>query len=1082
MTTDYNTLRAENRLEYGKAIGRIGKMLLEDRYDKRTHFIFELLQNAEDALRRRSGWTGSRVVRFDLTRQALRIGHFGAPFDAADVRGVCGIDESRKDHTAIGRFGIGFKSVYAFTSRPEVHSGDENFAIEEYVLPIGVPKVERDLEETVILLRLKENDETAFDEIAEGLGTLGAESLLFLREVDEIVWEVAGGQSGRYRREGKTDDGFMRKVNLLTHRDGGEEIISLLLFSRSVRNENRDVGFAEIAFAMHEEDGKPVVHPISDARLVVHFPTVLPTYTGFLVQGPYQTTPSRDNIPSDKAWNKYLVAETCTLLVDLLRYLRDRKMLDTPTLRSLPLNRLKSASGLFGPLFEHIVAALKQEPLIPRAGGQYCSASELRIARAKDVRDLFAPKQLRSLLQTNENIYWLTPDITSDRAPELREYLMRELEIAELTLDSMLSRLSKSYLEEQSDNWIVRLYRLLSTQPALLRGRAKEMALIRLEDGTHVTPMRSGLPQAFLPTAEKTGFPTVRASVCTASAALKFLKALGLTEPDPVDDVIHNLLPGYRKETIDTSSYAEDITRIVRAFQTDSKTHREKLVASLRTASVVMVRDAGTDNKFLAFPGQVYLGSGRLSSLFAGVDGVLIVDSSYACLRGEKVRELLEACGATRYLRLEEAESGLNWEERHQLRLKGGWDDYSHEWAIKDFEIAGLDMLLQTLPKLNVEDRRIKARLLWEALAELLDRRNASVFTVTYQWQYHQLRTISLDARFVRQLNEKAWIPDATGELRRPFEVLFAQLEWPENPVLESKIRFKPPAIAELAREVGIDADVLDELKRLGLTDLEQLRAHLKFEGGEVRSAKEDDEEDHDQGATKSEDLDQDEEDNSPAASEGEMSDAPPAQDDASQSTGSSGGARSGQKGGDGQRGGSGGGHHSGGSSGGHHSSGSSGGSGTREFISYVGVRLEGGAHDPDGLTHTARMQLEEQAIKRILAVEPNLERTEAGNKGFDLVDRDLDGEPERWIEVKAMSGSLVNRPVGLSPMQIEHARRHGDQYWLYVVEHAASDTQARILKIRNPFGAAGTFTFDRGWEAIAEIHVCAEAQRDAAE
>jgi HSP90 family molecular chaperone len=56
MSVDYESLRAENVRRYGTDIGRIGGMLLANRYDKRTHFIFELLQNAEDALRRRQGW------------------------------------------------------------------------------------------------------------------------------------------------------------------------------------------------------------------------------------------------------------------------------------------------------------------------------------------------------------------------------------------------------------------------------------------------------------------------------------------------------------------------------------------------------------------------------------------------------------------------------------------------------------------------------------------------------------------------------------------------------------------------------------------------------------------------------------------------------------------------------------------------------------------------------------------------------------------------------------------------------------------------------------------------------------------
>jgi len=118
VASNYEAISEENRRRYGTDIGRIGPMLLADRYDDRTHFIFELLQNAEDALSRRGAWNGERRVTFELTATSLALSHFGRPFDEADVRGVCGIAESTKDKFSIGRFGIGFKSVYTFTARP----------------------------------------------------------------------------------------------------------------------------------------------------------------------------------------------------------------------------------------------------------------------------------------------------------------------------------------------------------------------------------------------------------------------------------------------------------------------------------------------------------------------------------------------------------------------------------------------------------------------------------------------------------------------------------------------------------------------------------------------------------------------------------------------------------------------------------------------------------------------------------------------------------------------------------------------------------------------------------------------------
>ena len=126
---------------------------------------------------------------------------------------MCGIDESTKGLTAIGRFGIGFKSVYAFSDRPEVHSGSEAFAVESFVWPVAVDPVEREQDETVILISLQKSDDAA--EIANGLSRLGATSLLFLREIEEISWRVDGTLVGVYLREEKREGPGVRRVNVI---------------------------------------------------------------------------------------------------------------------------------------------------------------------------------------------------------------------------------------------------------------------------------------------------------------------------------------------------------------------------------------------------------------------------------------------------------------------------------------------------------------------------------------------------------------------------------------------------------------------------------------------------------------------------------------------------------------------------------------------------------------------------------------------------------------------------------------------------------------------------------------------------
>ena len=114
MSADYEKIRDENIARYGWDTAVLD--LLGQLYSERTHFIFELIQNAEDA--------GATELAFELFADRLEVRHDGRPFTEADVRGVCGVGASEKsgDLTKIGQFGIGFKSVYAYTRSPRIYS------------------------------------------------------------------------------------------------------------------------------------------------------------------------------------------------------------------------------------------------------------------------------------------------------------------------------------------------------------------------------------------------------------------------------------------------------------------------------------------------------------------------------------------------------------------------------------------------------------------------------------------------------------------------------------------------------------------------------------------------------------------------------------------------------------------------------------------------------------------------------------------------------------------------------------------------------------------------------------------------
>lgn len=1096
MSVNYEALRADNIKRYGTDIGRIGKMLLADRYDKRTHFIYELLQNAEDALRRRpTGWNGDCSVTFDLSAEQLVVTHHGQPFNAADVQGVCGIDESTKDITSIGRFGIGFKSVYSFTRRPEIHSGDEDFAIETFVWPKAVAPVERLPSQTKIVLPLNGDVEDPQTEIAEGLQDLGPRTLLFLRYIKEISWSVDGEPAGFYFRDDpKTLAPGIRQIALMGQQDGEEIEENWLVFSKEMANEGQNVGFVELAFALSSEPlpTRRIV-PLSDSTLVVFFPTVLSTNTGFLLQGPFRTTPSRDNIPVHDTWNKNLVNEASLLLVEALRWMASEHMLDVNALQALPIQKERFSGNLLAPMYDHLAEALQTEPLLPCGDSQHAAAQDVQLARTQDLRELFDADQLGNVLKADRPMRWLSADITADRTPALRSYLIRELGISEQSAESLLPRLGQNFLRAQSDQWLVCLYEYLNKVPAVAE-RLRNLALVRLEDGRQVVGFVNEMPQAFFPSDIQTGFPTIRRDICRSAEATKFLKWLGLTPPDPVDDVIRNLLPVYQDGEADQGSYGEDIARILRAFKTDSATQRLRLITALTETPFVRARDMKTGEVSLKTPPDVSIKTARLSELYEGITGVYLTEDD-SVLRGEPVRELLEACGATRYILPVSVLSNLTETQKYELRLARGAVAASFESAPEDASLRGLDAILEQLPSLSVDGRKRKARLVWEALIELQDRRGEGVFSGKYQWQYHQWRSASFDAHFVRLLNRSRWITDGDGDLVEPSSILFEALDWPANPFLQSRIVFKKPIVEELAKVAGFEPDMLDMLKKLGVTSKADLLAKLKVEepseddGNELSSPEGDDQtepsdeevaansseagdandvdmtgvedfghDDHDVESARDDEDDQGdaaEDDEENEDDEPEASEAGRSHSSSSSSSGRSRAAAngSGEAKDDNKR-----------------------ASGTqkpaeRKFVSYVATHPDDeDERDPDGLDHSARMALEAKAIDLIRAREPALKATPTGNKGFDLVENDTNDEPERWVEVKAMKGCLEDRPVGLSSVQFEFARQHGDQYWLYIVEHADDEARACILKIKDPVGRSGTFTFDKGWKSIAQL------------
>src|SRR5262249_38104781 len=148
-------------------------------------------------------------------------------------------------------------------------------------------------------------------------------------------------------------------------------------------------------------------------------------------------------------------------------------------------------------------------------------------------RELFTPTQLAKVLGSPDDIYWLSEEITRDRAASLREFLVYEVGVDEVTPDSVVPDLTLDFLSDQPDEWISSFYQFLAGQKAVLNRLLRNgTPFIRCDDQSHVPPKVGHLPQVFLPSKEVTGFRTVKPSVCSSPAIVDFLRSIGLSEPD----------------------------------------------------------------------------------------------------------------------------------------------------------------------------------------------------------------------------------------------------------------------------------------------------------------------------------------------------------------------------------------------------------------------------------------------------------------------------------------------------------------------------------------------------------------------
>lgn len=796
MVTDYKKIAQENERRYGEETEhlRIYKRL----YSDKTHFVSELIQNADDS--------ESQHLELQLNSNALFVWNDGRQFTEEDVRNICSLGLSDKDLTQIGTFGIGFKAVYNYTDSPEIYSGIERFLIRDLIKPEGIdvnevtPSITTQIDKgrTVFQLPFKNSlRQEDIERLKRRLHDLDKRSLLFLRHLEVVHWRnTSDTLGGSYSCHRFPHDQIQNAsyVKLQTSVNGDDQLAeTFLVFRKEVqppqyvidellyqaedpKEEQRIHKSAEklqpveVAFKLH--DGR--ITMMNNSVLFAYLPTQIKTDLRFIIQARYQTTPARDNIPDYNPWNKWLVQETAHFLPDVFEQLKMSGLLEPPFFNVLPLQN-DSVPEIFEPVVKTLQKTMQDRPFVPTQDGEYAEAKSVFYPHNELLRELF------------EHICWLHPEIRNTEKFRRGFEAIREAGMKEVRVDSVLNHLKEQtpdWFANQSNEWLRSLYNYLNEQKAEWQ-EIKNLPLVRLENGQHVCADNQSVffPPNDVEVREEIApffkeLPILQSSLFVGNIPNDlevFLKNLGVRALHPEDLIRESICPKYFQPNKPSVEQNRLHVRYLRHLL--SKTSKAAL-SSLReeiskTPILLVNREDQRETLYFQVPGKAYLpqaytGSTYLETYFSGGNNVWYVDDGYLDSDSDPKNwmQFLKWIGAMDTPQIMPRDLTANHQELIKRDLERKYS--TREAVIED---SYLDGLPEVLAKISSHNGNSLSLALWHLLIKSLpsaEWRRESFFQGVYRWFYYNTQSESFDAAFYRQLKYTAWLPDEQSNFHLP--------------------------------------------------------------------------------------------------------------------------------------------------------------------------------------------------------------------------------------------------------------------------------------------------------------------------
>lgn len=797
-----------------------------DKYPESAHFVYELLQNADDA-----GATEAHLILFSDRLLFKHNGskHFDVSKDDAgiigDINSITGIGDSSKisSQNKIGKFGVGFKAVFQYTDTPEIYDDYFKFKIENYIIPTLLTQdyPARTEGETLFVLPFKDAKK-AHNEIEFKLENL-CNPVLFLPHLQHISYEL-------YKSDGTFNykKAYSKELLNKTRCDNGDLFehyrlsepnnqIDILLFSRYVRILDKKLTFSayEVKVGYYYDPKRKTLITNINPNIFCFFPTKETFRTCFISHAPFLLTDNRQNLKPGEDINQQFIDAIADVAAKALIYLRDYKidagirLINKNIIDIIPYYKKnyywQSLNCYFErPTKEAFDTLLSNERLLLSRNGKYLSLEEAYIGTPKELVELINQEQLVQLRATDysnsqesrifnrSNIDFLQWDLSQLIDKQQNEIYSK---IKRYSSESFARDLSITFMEKQDQAWVIRMYSFIrehasklwklvsNSNNAINKLPFRSAPIIKTEKGTWVAPYKNGsVPNVFLPLKQgrNSNFNFIASEYLDNEIAMRFFDELELKEPDKLDYIRQVILKKFESQHI--SLTAEDLRADFEILldyfkQTKDRPEDVKEYINLIKEKIYVCAKDG----YLLKSNLCYFPIGMLKDYLSDyTDDKFLDDDFYSSIReknGDIVDYFFEEIGVSKLPKVKLFNvrvSDLNDRIKKLLPID---DFYRHN--ISDYILEGFERFCD-----NISLNKEISIYLWNDVLPRLNLNKYASLEVEYRKKYKRTdQKITSTSTFKDALIHNEWIIDKNGNKVSPANTYLENLspEYDQN-------------------------------------------------------------------------------------------------------------------------------------------------------------------------------------------------------------------------------------------------------------------------------------------------------------